>query len=121
MNNKKYNEKDLKSKTKRWQRISFEASKQIHRNKPSKVKTPISFNDLFDLIEKFDIFIDSWEGEKEKRITDIEFKPDLLKIGYIIGPEGGFSINEINSLVSKGALCINLGRNILAQKLLRSQ
>ncbi|MCL4418252.1 MAG: 16S rRNA (uracil(1498)-N(3))-methyltransferase [Actinobacteria bacterium] len=36
-----------------------------------------------------------------------------LKIGFIIGPEGGFDEKEIDFLLKQGALPISLGRNIL--------
>ena len=36
-----------------------------------------------------------------------------LKIGFIIGPEGGFSESEVQFLAKKGALSLSLGSNIL--------
>ncbi|MHB1335845.1 MAG: RsmE family RNA methyltransferase [Candidatus Humimicrobiaceae bacterium] len=39
-------------------------------------------------------------------------EPDL-KIGFIIGPEGGFEESEVEFLANKGAVKLSLGRNIL--------
>jgi 16S rRNA (uracil1498-N3)-methyltransferase len=36
-----------------------------------------------------------------------------LKIGFIIGPEGGFAESEVQFLAKKGALSLSLGSNIL--------
>ena len=36
-----------------------------------------------------------------------------LKIGFIIGPEGGFAESEVQLLADKGAVKLSLGRNIL--------
>ncbi len=110
---KKYNERGLKNKLARWKKISLEASMQSHRDKPSDVKNPIYFDNLIDTAEKFDIFILTWRGEKKRRISDIKFNMGISKIGYIIGPEGGFSPDEASLLISKGAISVSLGKNIL--------
>jgi 16S rRNA (uracil1498-N3)-methyltransferase len=110
---KKYDERGLKNKLKRWKRISLEASMQSHRDIPSDVKNPIYFDNLIDTAKKFDVFILTWRREKKKRISDIKFNQGISKIGYIIGPEGGFSLDEANLLISKGAISVSLGKNIL--------
>jgi 16S rRNA (uracil1498-N3)-methyltransferase len=110
---KKCDERGLKNRLKRWKKISLEASMQSHRDIPSDVKNPIYFYNLNDTVKKFDIFILIWRGERKRRINDIKFNQDISKIGYIIGPEGGFSPDEVNLLISKGAISISLGKNIL--------
>ncbi|MBM3712776.1 MAG: 16S rRNA (uracil(1498)-N(3))-methyltransferase [Actinobacteria bacterium] len=50
-------------------------------------------------------------GKKDK--YKYRIKKDLKKIGYIIGPEGGFEDNEVEMLLKKGAVPINFGKNIL--------
>ena len=51
-----------------------------------------------------------YTSDKKKLIY--EHEPEL-KIGYIIGPEGGFEDSEVKSLVKKGAIKLSLGKNIL--------
>lgn len=40
-------------------------------------------------------------------------KNGLKKIGYLIGPEGGFEDKELEILIKKGAVPVNFGKNIL--------
>lgn len=57
------------------------------------------------------IFEESEDTFNKKKLIQ-EHEPEL-KIGYIIGPEGGFEDFEVESLVKKGAIKLSLGRNIL--------
>ena len=41
------------------------------------------------------------------------FKTTDIKIGFIIGPEGGFEESEVHFLAQKGAVILSLGSNIL--------
>ena len=36
-----------------------------------------------------------------------------LRIGVVVGPEGGLSTKEVDKLISSGAKCITLGKRIL--------
>jgi 16S rRNA (uracil1498-N3)-methyltransferase len=64
-------------------------------------KNPDTFND-FEVKEDY--------PNKKKSTLDQEHD---LKIGFIIGPEGGFEESEVGYLTDKGAVKISLGRNIL--------
>jgi 16S rRNA (uracil1498-N3)-methyltransferase len=57
------------------------------------------------------IFSGKADCSKKERLT---LKPETdLKIGFIIGPEGGFEESEVQFLANKGAVKLSLGRNIL--------
>jgi 16S rRNA (uracil1498-N3)-methyltransferase len=57
------------------------------------------------------IFSGKADCSKKERLT---LKPVTdLKIGFIIGPEGGFEESEVQFLANKGAVKLSLGRNIL--------
>jgi 16S rRNA (uracil1498-N3)-methyltransferase len=117
----------------RWQKIASEASKQSKRNFKCEV-----FNDLnlYDIDPgKFDIFyipyeeIDPAEIKEKNIVTSLKelleerrnrqkpvsvaCKSPGLKIGFLIGPEGGFEEGETQLLAKKGAVRISLGSNIL--------
>ncbi|MDD3520571.1 MAG: RsmE family RNA methyltransferase [Actinomycetota bacterium] len=110
-------------KTKRWEKIAEEASKQCKRDFILKINGRISFDDIEPL--SFDIMYLPYEeldkaSLKEKNVIndlkDLRDKANLsqnLKIGFIIGPEGGFEESEVHKLTLKGAKALSLGSNIL--------
>jgi 16S rRNA (uracil1498-N3)-methyltransferase len=56
-------------------------------------------------------FLEKPDCSKNEKLT---LNPEsILKIGFIIGPEGGFEEREVELLANKGAVKLSLGRNIL--------
>lgn len=104
----------LNEKKDKWDTISREAVKQCQRTKFLKIDNIKKIN-LVDYSE-YDLVIIPYESEEEfslKNLFDrIEKKP--RKILYVIGPEGGFDIKEIEELKKvKNTHIVTLGRNIL--------
>ncbi|MCL4385317.1 MAG: 16S rRNA (uracil(1498)-N(3))-methyltransferase [Actinobacteria bacterium] len=57
-------------------------------------------------------------ADNDKILLNPLLNPELnydnnLKIGFIVGPEGGFEEKEVDDLVNKGATPVSLGSNIL--------
>lgn len=110
----KLDEKEAKKKVERWQKIAESAAKQSGRDFIPKVEMPINVLKLSEEISKYDIMVLAYEEEKEntlknelKKITAFEG----MKIGVIIGPEGGIDKSEIDEL--KGSKIVSLGKRIL--------
>lgn len=103
--------KSMKKKIDRLNKISVEAAKQSRRGKIPSVSNMINFKDLSNIINQFDTFIVFYEcgGSKLRNLINKNFN----KIGILIGPEGGFSTEEIDFLKSHGALVATLGPRIL--------
>ena len=108
----RYDDKDIAKKCARYQKIMKEASEQSHRlivpemmgiynlkKLPKEVFSDLNYvgyeKDASDVSGMFAHF------DKKKSIT------------ILIGPEGGFSENEINSLVEQGFIRTSLGKRIL--------
>lgn len=100
----------------RLQKIAVESSKQCKRTLIPKVNNPIEFNHLLEELKIMDLIIVPYENQEgfgmKKLITDIE-KNKIIKIGIVIGPEGGFEEEEIVELKNVGANIITLGPRIL--------
>lgn len=111
----KLEEKKIKSKTERWQTIAESAAKQSKRNLVPKVNAPLSFANVMKAAEDFDIFLVPYENEKGMKATaDCLSKiKNGMKIGVLIGPEGGFDEKEIDLCREKGFDAISLGARIL--------
>ena len=100
----------------RWQKIAEVAAKQSKRDYIPKIEKILNIENICQNIEKYDIILIAYENEKANSLK-IELKRlkgiDNLKIGVIVGPEGGFSEKEVQKLVSLGAKCVTLGERIL--------
>lgn len=97
---------------KRWQRIAREAAKQSERGIIPQIRDLHSISELSTLKGDFDLILVCWTGEKEKDLKKImsksSSKPDNILI--VIGPEGGFTCQEVNEL---DGVNLTLGPRIL--------
>lgn len=107
--------KDETKKTDRWQKIAESAAKQCGRSFIPEVKNLINVKDICNLINEYDAIIVAYENEKENtlKIELQKLNSANLKIGIVIGPEGGFEESDIKLLRENGARIVTLGNRIL--------
>lgn len=112
----KLDDRAERKKLERWQKIAETAAKQSGRDIIPTVENSINLAKLCNLIQKYDIVLLAYENEEQNKLKDelknIKNKKDL-KIGIIIGPEGGIEKQEIEKLQLAGAKVITLGKRIL--------
>ena len=95
----KLDEKSEPKKQERWQKIAKEAAKQSGRQVVPNIKKAINLKNIIENLSKYDIVIVPYECEKEHNIKNILRNISNTKdIAVIIGPEGGFSENDIEIL-----------------------
>ncbi len=107
-------EKDKQKKNERWNRIAMEAAKQCGRQSIPEVLLPISFNDMIaSTYGKIKIM--PYENENDRTLKSLLQSVDKtdLSIDILIGPEGGISLNEVNSAIESGFIPVTLGKRIL--------
>lgn len=104
--------KKIGAKLERLNKIARSAAEQSKRNIISEVMWPINFDDMLNKISGSNniLFYENAEGiEKTKEyIKSIEDE-----VNIIIGPEGGFSDNEIEKARKAGIEILSLGNRIL--------
>ncbi len=100
----------LDKKNPRWEKISIEALKQCQGVELVQITDPQNVNDLS--LEEYDLVLVPYAKQKSFKLKEIK-KKKYRKILYIIGPEGGFTEEEIDILEEKGGLPITLGKRIL--------
>ena len=112
--------KDKDKKIARWQTIAEVASKQCGRNKIPKIENCIKISDICNIIQEYDIMLVAYEEEKNNKLKaellkiKKQYQKDKkLKIGVVIGPEGGLEKKEVEELQKSGASIITLGKRIL--------
>ncbi|HEY4543773.1 MAG TPA: RsmE family RNA methyltransferase [Tissierellaceae bacterium] len=102
----------IDSKLKRYNKISEEASKQCKRDYIPEFKDIISFNEMVKILKEKENILIPFESEGDNKIKDVLKKVNGKDINIIIGPEGGFSSEEINKLKEIGGLTLSLSNRI---------
>ena len=111
----KLDAKKERSKLQRWQQIAEAAAKQSKRDIIPKVSEVMTFKNAVEYAGEMDVRLIPYElAEGMERTRDFisSLKPEQ-SIAVIIGPEGGFSENEIALAKEKGVEPVTLGRRIL--------
>ena len=111
----KLDAKKAESKVKRWQAIAEAAAKQSKRAVIPVVKEPMTMKQAIEYAKDLDVKLIPYElaehiDETKKIIEGI--KPGE-NIAVFIGPEGGFSEEEVALAKENGVLPITLGKRIL--------
>ena len=102
-------------KVKRFRTIAEEASKQSGRGVIPEISDAVSFDEMIDMLGKFDLVIFCYENEDGRTIKDALREADVKpsNIALVIGPEGGFSDDEAETLSRIAAEQVSLGKTIL--------
>lgn len=108
------NKKAEAKKTERWRKISEEAAKQSGRGIIPEICEPQSIDAAIKTLAECDIVFVPYECEEETSIKSVLLsKENPKKVGFIIGPEGGFDISEIEKIKNAGIPTVTLGKRIL--------
>lgn len=111
----KLDEKKKENKVARWQAISESAAKQSKRNVIPEISNVLSFSEMLAVAENLDLFLVPYENKEGMNTTKLALDKikSGMKIGILIGPEGGFTENEIEKAVNIGGSVLSLGKRIL--------
>jgi len=107
--------KRLFTRTERWKKIAKEAVKQCKRSCPLKIGATISFEEVLNLGKDSDLKIVFWEEESmpvSNELSVSNVKP-AGKIFVLLGPEGGFTLKEVENAKASGYITAALGPRIL--------
>ena len=111
----KLDEKKADSKVKRWNGIAEAAAKQSKRTLIPQIRPVMSFKQALTEASAFDIKLMPYENAEGMAFTRkciSEIKPGA-RVAIFIGPEGGFSEEEVEAASEAGFVPITLGRRIL--------
>jgi 16S rRNA (uracil1498-N3)-methyltransferase len=99
----------------RWRRIARSAAAQCGRLELPAITAPLSFADLLERFNEYDVVLFAWESARDEPLRDR--LPALLaavkRVLVVVGPEGGFSHAEADAAIEHGAEIISLGERIL--------
>jgi 16S rRNA (uracil1498-N3)-methyltransferase len=101
-------------KVERWRRVAKSAAQQSGRLRVPDVADVHDWNALLATFARYDRVYVPWELAEPAPLRDVfEREQDARSVLVVIGPEGGFSADEIEDARAAGAVVISLGRRIL--------
>jgi len=112
----KLDKKDSDRKTERWARISREAAKQCRRAYVPEVTEPVTFDEALIKAGSCDAALVLYENEEKKCLKETLKCYNINKIEDIalfVGPEGGFTYQEVENCRNFSYNIVGLGKRIL--------
>jgi 16S rRNA (uracil1498-N3)-methyltransferase len=105
---------DAKKRLLRWERVALAAAKQCGSGRVPEVSGIVPFNEALLHAAKHDGAIIFYEGEREISLKKVLSGMDGVRsIALVVGPEGGFSADEVKEALAAGCRCAGLGSRIL--------
>ena len=100
--------------TARLARIAEEAAKQCGRAIIPEVAQPVTYKQMLAEATEHALSLFCYENEEGRSIKDaIHALPCPKSISIIVGSEGGFSVEEVDSAIQAGCTIVSLGNRIL--------
>lgn len=97
----------------RWQKIALEASRQCRRPDIPEVAEVIPFDRMLESAAEPDLKLILWEEESGTKIKSALKASRADAITVTIGPEGGFSPEEVEAARARGFIPVSLGPQVL--------
>lgn len=111
----RYDAKKAAGRRDRWQKIADEAAKQCGRTALLSVE-PVT--DIADFLQQEAAAADTeliffYENEQNQTVKDYLSRVTAKRIVLLVGPEGGFSLDEAKAVAEAGGHSVTLGPRIL--------
>ncbi len=100
-------------KRNRWEAIIREAAEQSGRGRLPTLGSGAKFADVIQQGESYDLPLMAWEEERTQTLTSIAGKRQFTHTALLIGPEGGFSSEEVIMAKRAHWIPFSLGNRIL--------
>jgi 16S rRNA (uracil1498-N3)-methyltransferase len=98
----------------RWEKIIVEAAEQAGRAALPHLSNAMLFAQACAQVGAVDLALIPWEGEHSRGLGEaLEDIPKSKAISLFIGPEGGFTDDEIATAEERGLIPVSLGPRIL--------
>ena len=103
-----------RKKRERWERILKEAAEQCHRGRIPELGRTLSFDKaLIDANKRADVVLIASVEEGAQSIRSVLQASAGKRYAVFIGPEGGFSPEEVKAALAKGCIPVSMGERVL--------
>jgi 16S rRNA (uracil1498-N3)-methyltransferase len=100
------------NRVERWQRIARQAAEQSRRTAPPEIAAPIKLSDVLNPTQALRIVLA--ESEEQTLLRDVlKSHASASEIILAVGPEGGWTEDELQSFQQAGWISASLGNTIL--------
>jgi len=104
--------KDRSLVLKRWQRVAIESCKQSGRTELPYIYQIIDFKEAVSLAEQYDIALMPCLLGERRSLKELSLE-GVRKIIFFIGPEGGFTQDEIAFAKQRKVVLLEMGKRVL--------
>ena len=109
----KPDEKSLKKKQERWQRIAASAAEQSGRGRIPEVVVMGSYQEALNRAAQADLAILFYENERATTLRMALEAKSFTSVSLLSGPEGGLEVAEVDKARGAGLQICTLGKRIL--------
>lgn len=109
----KPDEKSIKKKLERWQKIAASAAEQSGRGRIPQIIVLNRFQDALERAAKADLSIMFYENERSCTLRKVLSEKSYKTISLLTGPEGGLEQAETEKAMEAGLHVCTLGKRIL--------
>jgi 16S rRNA (uracil1498-N3)-methyltransferase len=97
----------------RWERIAIEGSKQCGRGVIPRIEPIRDYSEVLQAAPSDSLRLILWERDKVRLREALERSKEKTRIFFVVGPEGGFSQEEIGEAKRAGFITVTLGKRVL--------
>ncbi len=101
------------NKIRRWEKVALAAMKQCRRSYRPEISTPVSFEEFLSQVDPDDSNVILHPSASAIPMGQARFDPETRRVTLLVGPESGFTEDEVAAAVSAGFACHSLGQRIL--------
>ena len=94
-------------KLSRWRSLARAATKQCRRSRVPEITGGMTMDELIWSVHEYDHVFVAWVGESRRSLADYGHLTGRVLV--VIGPEGGFTDEEVDALRNAGAESVTLG------------
>ncbi len=106
-------EKSLKKKLERWQKIAASAAEQSGRGRIPQIVTLPSYKAALERAAEADLALLFYENEQSTTLKMALSQGEYRTVSILTGPEGGLEVAEVEQAESAGLKVCTLGKRIL--------
>jgi len=101
------------NKMERWRQIIQEAAEQSHQGRMPDISPPVTFEKAIEKIDGYGCKLIASPAAESSNLRNCLKGFNCGEAALFVGPEGGFTKDEIKMCVEKGARAFSLGERIL--------